>query len=101
MINIAPRRRAAVSIIGAALFGLMAIPAGADPIVVPIRITSGTVQVERNPEQPRADARLVGSGGFVLLGGGVSRVPGGCDPCPGGDPAGVPDVAFLHGGTVS
>jgi hypothetical protein len=75
--------------------------ATADEITTAIQITAGTVEVSRDPIQPTASFHLVGSSDFELTGSGVSLVPGGCDPCAGGDPAGLPGGVFAHNGHVS
>ncbi|MBW8866227.1 MAG: PEP-CTERM sorting domain-containing protein [Acidobacteria bacterium] len=75
--------------------------AAADPIVVPIRITGGTVEVERAPNQPTASFGLSGTGGFNASGSGVSLVPGGCDPCFGGNTAGLPGFVSAHFGQIT
>lgn len=96
-----PLRSVSVSGAALALVGLVVTTAAADPIIVPIRITSGTVEVERAPDQPTASFRLSATDGFNATGTGVSNVPGGCDPCFGGEPAGLPSFVSAHFGQMT
>jgi len=93
-----------ISLVGAivlAVIGTAAGHAAADPIVVPVHVTGGTVEVEHGFDQPLATVTLVGDGGFELGASGVSLVPGGCDGCFGGDPSGLPGGVFAHFGNVT
>lgn len=96
-----PRRRATLALATLLVLLIPAARAAADPIAVGIQIVSGTVEVSRSFDQPAAQFTLNGNKGFVLSGGGVSTVPGGCDPCFGGDRTGLPPGVFAHNGQVT
>jgi hypothetical protein len=93
-----------ISAIAASILSIVLGPVSfaiADPIVVPIQITSGTVEFERGFAQPDAQFGLVGTDGFTVVGSGVSVVPGGCDGCFGGDRTGLPSLVSGHSGTIT
>src|SRR5437773_2200735 len=86
----------------AAFLALNCARAAADPIVVPIVITSGSGHVERDIFllQPSGALGVRGAGGFSLSAFGPTFAGGNCDPCFSGDEVPLSVALFAHSGTV-